>query len=47
VVDATHMAHMNSDVVVLFTEVSPRLAPGVLIAMDDVFLPWDYPAEWT
>jgi hypothetical protein len=47
VVDATHMAHMNSDVVVLFTEVFPRRAPGVLIGMDDVFLPWDYPAEWT
>jgi Methyltransferase domain len=47
VVDATHMAHMNSDVVVLFTEVFPPLAPGELIGMDDVFVPWDYPAEWT
>jgi hypothetical protein len=37
---------MSSDVTVLFTEVLPRLAPGVLVGIDDVFLPWDYPATW-
>jgi hypothetical protein len=45
-VDGTHMAHMNSDVTVLFMEVFPRLAAGVLVGIDDIFLPWDYPPEW-
>jgi hypothetical protein len=45
-VDGSHVAHMSSDVTVLFTEVLPRLAPGVLVGIDDVFLPWDYPATW-
>jgi hypothetical protein len=26
--------------------VFPRLAPGVLVGIDDIFLPWDYPPEW-
>ena len=45
-VDGSHVAHMSSDVTVLFTEVLPNLAPGVLVGIDDVFLPWDYPATW-
>jgi Methyltransferase domain len=45
-VDGSHVAHMSSDVTVLFTEVLPRVAPGVLVGIDDVFLPWDYPATW-
>ena len=27
-------------------EVLPRLAPGVLVHVHDVFLPWSYPREW-
>ncbi len=45
-VDASHMAFMDSDTAVLFVEVLPRLAPGVLVAIHDVFLPWDYPPTW-
>jgi methyltransferase family protein len=45
-VDGSHMAYMNSDVAVLFVEVMPKLAPGVLLAIHDVFLPWDYPPTW-
>jgi hypothetical protein len=45
-IDGSHMAHMNSDVTVAFTEVLPTLPPGVLVGIDDVFLPWDYPATW-
>jgi hypothetical protein len=45
-IDGSHMVHMSSDVAVVFTEVLPRLAPGVLVGIDDVFLPWDYPATW-
>ncbi|HUC37228.1 MAG TPA: class I SAM-dependent methyltransferase [Acidimicrobiales bacterium] len=48
-VDGSHRCFMNSDVTVVFTELLPRLAPGVLVHIHDVFIPWDYPpqmAEW-
>jgi hypothetical protein len=45
-IDGSHVAHMGSDVVVAFTDLLPRLAPGVLVGIDDVFLPWDYPPTW-
>jgi hypothetical protein len=45
-IDGSHMAFMNSDVAVLFLEVLPRLARGVLVCIHDVFLPWDYPPSW-
>jgi hypothetical protein len=44
--DGSHVAYMNSDVVVAFTEVLPRLPAGVLVGIDDIFLPWDYPKAW-
>lgn len=46
VMDGSHTALMNSDAVVFFLEVLPVLAPGVLVAIDDIFLPWDYPPQW-
>jgi hypothetical protein len=45
-VDGTHTAFMNSDATVLFCEVLPTLATGVLVGIHDVFLPWDYPPTW-
>ncbi len=45
-IDGSHMALMDSDAVVAFTELLPRLAPGVLVGIDDIFLPWDYPPTW-
>jgi len=45
-VDNSHRALQNSDVTVFFLEVLPRLAPGVLVGIDDICLPWDYPPEW-
>jgi hypothetical protein len=45
-IDSSHTALMNSDATVLFLEVLPRLAAGVLVGVDDVFLPWDYPPTW-
>ena len=45
-VDGSHVAHMSSDVTVLFTEVLPEIPSGVLVGIDDVFLPWDYPETW-
>jgi hypothetical protein len=44
--DGSHHAFMNSDVVVLFLDILPRLAPGVLVHIHDIFLPYDYPPDW-
>ena len=44
--DGSHTALMNSDATVFFLEVLPRIPEGVLVGIDDVFLPWDYPPQW-
>jgi Methyltransferase domain len=45
-IDGSHQTFMNSDVTVFFLEVMPKLKPGVLIEIHDIFLPYDYPEEW-
>jgi hypothetical protein len=45
-VDGSHVVTMNSDAVVFFLEVLPALSPGVLVGIDDVYLPWDYHPTW-
>jgi hypothetical protein len=45
--DGSHRALQNSDATVFLTEVMPRFKPGVLVGIHDIFLPWDYPPEWT
>jgi hypothetical protein len=44
--DGSHHVFQNSDATVFFLEVMPRLAPGVLVYVDDIFLPYDYPPTW-
>lgn len=44
--DGSHRSFMNSDVTVFFLEILPRLRPGVLVHLHDVFLPFDYPPYW-
>lgn len=44
--DGSHRCFQNSDVTVFFLEVLPRLRPGVLVYIDDIFLPYDYPPAW-
>lgn len=44
--DGSHRAFANSDVVVFFFEVMPRLKPGVLVHIHDILVPNDYPAAW-
>jgi len=44
--DGSHRAFANSDVVVFCFEVMPRLKPGVLTHLHDIFIPNDYPAAW-
>ncbi len=45
-VDNSHRSFMNSDVTVLFLDILPRLKPGVLVEIHDIFLPSDYPPAW-
>ncbi|PZS08627.1 MAG: class I SAM-dependent methyltransferase [Solirubrobacterales bacterium] len=42
-VDSSHCALTNSDVVTFFLDVLPALPGGVLVGIHDVFLPDDYP----
>ena len=43
--DTTHAARVGGDVVRLLLDVLPRLAPGVLVHLHDIFRPYDYPRE--
>ena len=45
-IDTSHVAKTGGDVVFLYQEVLPRLAPGVVVHIHDIFLPWDYPEDW-
>lgn len=44
--DGSHRAFANSDVVVFFFEILPRLRPGVMVHIHDIFIPDDYPTAW-
>jgi hypothetical protein len=45
-IDSSHVAKTGSDVNYLFFEVLPKLLPGVLIHIHDIFLPDEYPKRW-
>lgn len=45
-IDSSHVVRTAGDVCFLFLEVLPRLAPGVIVHVHDIFLPFDYPAGW-
>jgi hypothetical protein len=45
-IDDSHRSFTNSDVTVFFLETLPALAPGVLLHLHDIFLPYDYPPVW-
>ncbi|MCU1339064.1 MAG: methyltransferase family protein [Bryobacterales bacterium] len=44
-VDSTHSVKTGSDVLYLYLEVLPRLRPGVLVHIHDIFLPYLYPPD--
>src|SRR5262249_45397046 len=41
--DGSHRALQNSDVTVFFLDVLPKLKPGVVVHLHDIYLPYDYP----
>jgi Methyltransferase domain len=45
-IDSTHVGKAGSDVLWLYLRVLPRLSPGVLVHIHDVFWPFEYPREW-
>lgn len=44
--DGSHCSKTASDVNWFFFEVLPRVKPGVLIHIHDIFFPEDYPKDW-
>jgi hypothetical protein len=45
-VDSSHVIRPRGDVLFLLLEVLPRLAPGVLVHVHDIFTPYDPPSAW-
>jgi len=45
-IDNSHRCFMNSDVTTVFIDIIPRLKPGVIVEIHDIFLPNDYPPQW-
>lgn len=45
-IDSSHVSKVGSDVNYLFFEVIPRLRPGVMVHIHDIFLPDEYPEQW-
>ena len=45
-IDSSHILWPGTDVDTLFARLLPRLAPGVLLHVHDIFLPDGYPQAW-
>jgi len=46
-IDSSHRALPNSDVTMLFLETIPKLKQGVILHIHDIFIPHDYPPEFS
>ena len=42
-IDSSHVVAIGSDVIHLYLEVLPQLAPGVVVHIHDIFTPFNYP----
>jgi len=45
-IDSSHTVKIGVDVNYLFLEVLPRLRPGVIVHVHDIFLPFEYRRDW-
>jgi hypothetical protein len=45
-IDSSHTVRIGGDVNYLFLEVLPRLKPGVIVHIHDIFFPFDYRRDW-
>jgi predicted O-methyltransferase YrrM len=46
-IDSTHVMKTASDVTYEFLEILPRLKPGVIVHIHDIFWPFEYPTRWS
>jgi hypothetical protein len=45
-IDSSHVVKTGGDVNYLYLEVLPRLRPGVVVHVHDIFLPGEYRKDW-
>jgi hypothetical protein len=45
-IDSSHEVKTGGDVPFLYLDLLPRLNPGVIVHIHDIFLPYDYPEDW-
>jgi len=45
-IDSSHTVKIGGDVNYLFLELLPRLKPGVIVHVHDIFLPFEYRRDW-
>jgi len=45
-IDSSHTVKIGGDVNYLFLEILPRVKPGVIVHVHDIFLPFDYRRDW-
>jgi Methyltransferase domain len=45
-IDSSHTVKIGGDVNYLFLEILPRLEPGVIVHVHDIFLPFEYRRDW-
>lgn len=45
-IDSSHELRAGNDLTYLYLKIFPLLAPGVIVQIHDVFLPYDYRADW-
>lgn len=45
-IDTSHVLRVGSDVEYEYAQILPRLKPGVIVHIHDIFLPLEYPKAW-
>jgi len=45
-IDTSHVVKCGGEVNHLFFEILPRVNPGGIVHIHDIFIPWEYPREW-
>lgn len=46
ILDNSHVTRPYGDVIFELLWILPRLKRGVFVHLHDIFLPWEYPAQW-
>jgi len=46
IIDSSHIIKPYGDVIWEYLHILPKLKPGVIVHIHDIFLPFDYPKQW-